>query len=131
MIKQVFYFILFTLITGLMFLCIQKYFNSNFWLTNFWFVFALLFVIVFLSFSGSLFVILKTKTNATFILLAIQVFKFFLCLLFAVIYIQFIKVKAVVFVSNFFSIYLLFSIFEIYSLLFNLRHQNKKLKTSN
>ncbi len=125
MIKQVFYFILFTLITGLMFLCIQKYFNSNFWLPNFWFVFALLFVIVFLSFSGSLFVILKTKTNATFILLAIQVFKFFLCLLFAVIYIQFIKVKAVVFVSNFFSIYLLFSIFEIYSLLFNLRHQNK------
>ena len=33
--------------------------------------------------------------------------------------------KGLVFVGNFFSLYLLFSFFEIYTLLRNLRHQNK------
>lgn len=35
------------------------------------------------------------------------------------------KEKGMVFVLNFFSLYLLFSFFEIYCLLRNLRHQNK------
>ncbi len=35
------------------------------------------------------------------------------------------KEKGIVMVLNFFSLYLLFSFFEIYSLLRNLRHQNK------
>lgn len=35
------------------------------------------------------------------------------------------KEKGVILVLNFFSLYLLFSFFEIYSLLRNLRHQNK------
>lgn len=35
------------------------------------------------------------------------------------------KEKGIVMVINFFSLYLLFSFFEIYSLLRNLRHQNK------
>ncbi|MNW17406.1 hypothetical protein D3C71_2165850 [compost metagenome] len=36
------------------------------------------------------------------------------------------KENGFVFVLNFFSLYLLFSFFEIYCLLRNLRHQNKK-----
>ena len=35
------------------------------------------------------------------------------------------KANGMIFVFNFFSLYLLFSFFEIYSLLRNLRHQNK------
>ncbi|WP_235012492.1 hypothetical protein [Pedobacter africanus] len=44
---------------------------------------------------------------------------------FVLIYSQNTKEKGLVLVLNFFSLYLLFSFFEIYSLLRNLRHQNK------
>jgi len=51
--------------------------------------------------------------------------KMFFSLAFVLIYSLNAKEKGMIFVLNFFSLYLLFSFFEIYSLLRNLRHQNK------
>lgn len=51
--------------------------------------------------------------------------KMFFSLAFVLIYSLNAKEKGMNFVLNFFSLYLLFSFFEIYSLLRNLRHQNK------
>jgi len=53
------------------------------------------------------------------------VLKMIFSLAFVLIYSLNSKEKGVVFALNFFSLYLLFSFFEIYSLLCNLRHQNK------
>lgn len=60
------------------------------------------------------------------ILLAAIVLRLLLTLAFILIYTLKIKVEAVLFMLNFFSIYLLFTAFEIYCLLCNLRHQIKK-----
>lgn len=51
--------------------------------------------------------------------------KMFFCLAFVLIYSLKSKGNAFIFVANFFSLYFLFSFFEIYCLLRNLRHQNK------
>ena len=53
------------------------------------------------------------------------VLKMIFSLAFVLIYSLNSKEKGIVFALNFFSLYLLFSFFEIYSLLCNLRHQNK------
>ncbi|WP_219224028.1 hypothetical protein [Pedobacter antarcticus] len=53
------------------------------------------------------------------------VLKMIFSMAFVLIYSLNSKEKGVVFALNFFSLYLLFSFFEIYSLLCNLRHQNK------
>ena len=54
------------------------------------------------------------------------VLKMIFSMAFVLIYSLNTKEKGLVFALNFFSLYLLFSFFEIYSLLCNLRHQNNK-----
>lgn len=51
--------------------------------------------------------------------------KMLLCLAFILIYSLKAKGIGLIFAFNFFSLYLLFTFFEIYCLLRNLRHQNK------
>ncbi len=45
---------------------------------------------------------------------------------FVLVYLNKTKVDPILFVVNFFSVYFLFTVFEIYCLLRNLRHQIKK-----
>ena len=52
--------------------------------------------------------------------------KMIFCMAFVLIYSIKVKEMGFLFISNFFSAYLLFSAFEIYCLLRNLRHQNLK-----
>lgn len=60
------------------------------------------------------------------ILLAAIVLRLLLTLCFILFYVLKIRVNAVLFIVEFFSIYLLFTVFEIYCLLCNLRHQIKE-----
>ncbi len=60
------------------------------------------------------------------ILLSAIVLRLLLTLTFLLIYALNVKVSPVLFSVNFFSIYLLFTVFEIYCLLRNLRHQIRK-----
>ncbi|MBS7564318.1 hypothetical protein KHS38_07860 [Mucilaginibacter sp. Bleaf8] len=53
-------------------------------------------------------------------------FKLILCMFFALIYLSKYKVNDIVFVVNFFYLYFFYTAFEVYSLLTNLRVQNKK-----
>lgn len=68
----------------------------------------------------------KGGDHQSSILLAAIVLRLLLTLCFILFYIVKIRVDAVLFIVNFFSIYLLFTVFEIYCLLCNLRHQIKK-----
>ncbi|ADY53057.1 hypothetical protein Pedsa_2512 [Pseudopedobacter saltans DSM 12145] len=54
------------------------------------------------------------------------VIRLLLSMLLAVFYLNKFKVDPIIFVINFFSAYFLFTVFEIYCLLVNLRHQIKK-----
>lgn len=64
--------------------------------------------------------------NQAFIMLAAIVIRLLFSMFFVLFYLSKIKVDGLLFVANFFSIYLLFTVFEIYCLLRNLRHQIKK-----
>ncbi|MFD1631693.1 hypothetical protein [Pseudopedobacter beijingensis] len=54
------------------------------------------------------------------------VIRLLMSMLLALFYINKFKVDPIIFVVNFFSAYFLFTVFEIYCLLINLRHQIKK-----
>lgn len=64
--------------------------------------------------------------NQAFIVLSAIVFRFLGSMVYVLIYLQKNSVDGVLFIANFFSIYLLLTIFEIYSLLRILRHEIKK-----
>ena len=68
----------------------------------------------------------KGGDHQSAILLSTIVLRLLLTLCFILVYIIKVRVNAVLFMVNFFSVYLLFTAFEIYCLLCNLRHQIKK-----
>ena len=68
----------------------------------------------------------KEGDHQSAILLSTIVLRLLLTLCFILVYIIKVRVNAVLFMVNFFSVYLLFTAFEIYCLLCNLRHQIKK-----
>jgi len=92
---------------------------------KFWVVFGFLAGITFIAYVVA---DLGIKRNPEVGIMAIMgsiALKMIFSMAFVLIYSINTKEKGMVFVLNFFSLYLLFSFFEIYSLLRNLRHQNK------
>jgi hypothetical protein len=92
---------------------------------KFWIVFGFLAGITFIAYVVA---DLGMKRNPEVGIMAIMgsiALKMIFSMAFVLIYSINTKEKGMVFVLNFFSLYLLFSFFEIYSLLRNLRHQNK------
>ncbi|SMC70197.1 hypothetical protein [Pedobacter nyackensis] len=92
---------------------------------KFWVVFGFLAGITFIAYVVA---DLGMKRNPEVGVMAIMgsiALKMIFSMAFVLIYSINTKEKGMVFVLNFFSLYLLFSFFEIYSLLRNLRHQNK------
>ncbi|WP_316817147.1 hypothetical protein [Pedobacter nyackensis] len=93
--------------------------------SKFWVVFGFLAGITFIAYVVA---DLGLKRNPDVGIMAIMgsiALKMIFSMAFVLIYSVNTKEKGMVFVLNFFSLYLLFSFFEIYSLLRNLRHQNK------
>ena len=68
----------------------------------------------------------KSATLGGQIFLGATTLKLLLCMTIALIYLHKYKVNDIVFVLNYFYLYFLYTAFEIYSLLSNLRVQNKK-----
>jgi hypothetical protein len=92
---------------------------------KFWLVFGFLGGITFIAY---VVVYLGMKRNPETAIMAIMgsiALKMLFSMAFVLIYSLKSKENGFVFVLNFFSLYLLFSFFEIYCLLCNLRHQNK------
>lgn len=97
-----------------------KLFVAKFWVL-FGFLAGITFVAYILAFLG-------IKRNPEAGIMAIMgsiALKMLFSMAFVLIYSLNSKEKGLVLVLNFFSLYLLFSFFEIYALLRNLRHQNK------
>ena len=92
----------------------------------FWLVYGYMASITVLVYGVSIIGIKMGGDHQSAILLSAIVLRLLLTLCFILFYIVKIRVDAVLFIVNFFSIYLFFTVFEIYCLLCNLRHQIKK-----
>lgn len=64
--------------------------------------------------------------NQVFLVLGAVIIRLLISMLMVLFYLNKFKVEPILFVINFFSVYLLFTTFEIYCLLLNLRHQIRK-----
>jgi len=121
-----FSYLLFTAVLGIVAYLLPSMFPGVTVLTNkFWVVFGFLAGITFIAYVVA---DLGMKRNPEVGVMAIMgsiALKMIFSMAFVLIYSMNTKEKGMVFVLNFFSLYLLFSFFEIYSLLRNLRHQNK------
>ena len=130
MLKPNAYYLLFTFILGV---CIQsaQSLYPYILIPKFWVIFGFISAITLLAINICLLVTKYKNLHTTFIILAVNVIKLLFCMTLATLYLQIYTVKPVLFIGNFFLVYLLFTAFEIYTLLLNLRHLNKKIKTSN
>ena len=92
---------------------------------KFWIVFGFLAGITFIAYAVADLGIKRNPETGVMAIMGSIALKMIFSMAFVLIYSLNTKEKGMVFVLNFFSLYLLFSFFEIYCLLRNLRHQNK------
>jgi len=100
--------------------------GSQLFVPNFWLMFGFLAGITYVAY---LLVDIGIKRNPEVGIMAIMgsiAVKMLFCMAFVLIYSIKVKGIGLIFLLNFFSLYLLFSVFEVYCLLRNLRHQNLK-----
>jgi hypothetical protein len=92
---------------------------------QFWLVFGFLAVLTFIAYGLAHFGIENKPEIGVFAILGSIIIKMLFAMSFVLIYSLKQKDADIVFALNFFSLYLLFTLFEILGLLRNLRHQNK------
>ncbi|TKC13250.1 hypothetical protein FA048_00865 [Pedobacter polaris] len=92
---------------------------------KFWLVFGFLGVLTFIAYILAFIGIKRNPETGIMAIMGSIALKMLFSMAFVLIYSINNKGKDLIFVFNFFSLYLLFTGFEIYGLLRNLRHQNK------
>jgi hypothetical protein len=93
---------------------------------KFWLIFQFFSSLTFLISLGVVWAQKKDSTLGGQVFLGATTLKLLLCMTVALLYLRKNRVNDVVFVLNYFYLYLFYTAFEIYSLLSNLRDQNKK-----
>ena len=132
MLKPNAFFLLFSLIFALLILALRNFFGfQDMLVAKFWLMFAFAAGITWMAINVCMIGMNAKGSDSSFIILSANFIKLLFYMFFALFYLQTFKVKPLNFIVCFFSIYLLFTVFEIYTLLLNLRHLNKKLKTRN
>jgi hypothetical protein len=99
--------------------------NSQILASKFWVIFGFLAGITFIAYMVADIGMKRNPETGIMAIMGSIALKMIFSMAFVLIYSLNAKEKGMVFVLNFFSLYLLFSFFEIFSLLRNLRHQNK------
>lgn len=124
--KFTLYYVLYTLVlAGVAFALPHMFPQVTLLVKKFWLVFCFIGVLTYIAYMTAFFGIKMDPQAGIMAIMGSIVLKMIFSLAFVLIYSLNSKEKGVVFALNFFSLYLLFSFFEIYSLLCNLRHQNK------
>ncbi|TZF81285.1 hypothetical protein FW774_18605 [Pedobacter sp. BS3] len=106
-------------------LLVQHIVGEAFFIPKFWVVFGFIAVTTLIASLGALQGIKRSGDLSVYIILGATTIKLLLCMGLAVFYLLNFKVKGMIFAADFFSVYLLFTAFEVYTILHNLRHQNK------
>jgi hypothetical protein len=99
---------------------------STFFISKFWVIFGFMAGITLIVYLVSWFGIKKGGESQVLIVMGAIVIRLLISMLLVLFYLNKFKVDPIIFVINFFSVYFLFTTFEIYCLLLNLRHQIKK-----
>lgn len=124
--RSILYYIIYTaLLAGIAFFIPSVFPTIKILTTKFWLVFGFLSGITFIAFVVAFLGIKRNPETGILAIMGSIAIKMLFSMAFVLIYSINNKGKDVVFVLNFFSLYLLFTFFEIYCLLRNLRHQNK------
>jgi hypothetical protein len=126
MLRFILYYLLYTAVLAGIALSLPSLFPEIRLLADkFWVVFGFLSGITFIAYIVAFLGINRNPESGILAIMGSIAIKMLFSMAFVLIYSLNHKEKDLVFVFNFFSLYLLFTFFEIYSLLRNLRHQNK------
>ncbi|MGY4383729.1 hypothetical protein ACVWYN_000748 [Pedobacter sp. UYP24] len=126
LIRFAFFYLIFTLLLGVIAFVLQKtYGDVRILADKFWIVFGFLAMLTFIAYVVAHIGIKKNPETGVMAIMGSIAIKMLFSMAFVLIYSLKSKEKGIVFALDFFSLYLLFSSFEIYCLLRNLRHQNK------
>jgi len=122
-------FVLCSLLIGVPPALVGYFYGTHLLSPHFNFMFAFFCMVTFIT---CYLVLIGQRYNNTMgaqLFLAATVVKLLACMAFAIAYLLKYTANATIFVSSFFYLYFSFTVFEVYSLLTNLRVQNKKEKT--
>lgn len=97
---------------------------------KFWVIFGAIALLTLMAYIFSWIGIRKGGEFSVLAILGGILLKLIFCMVLVLVYLQKFKVNDLVFAGNFISLYFLFTAFEVYALLCNLRHQNKHLENT-
>ncbi|WP_316830812.1 hypothetical protein [Pedobacter aquatilis] len=120
------YLIFVGLLIGIIAILPMVFPDAKLFVNNFWLLFGFLAGITYIAYMLVDIGIKKDPEVGIMAIMGSIAVKMIFCMAFVLIYSIKEKGIGLVFLLNFFSLYLLFSVFEIYCLLRNLRHQNLK-----
>lgn len=118
-------FLIYTVVIGIAAWAIEISSERDLLVPKFWVLFGFLAVLTGSAYMFSWIGLQRNGKESVMLLMASIIVKFLMAALFVLFYIKKIQVDKVTFVTEFVLLYLLFSIFEIWALLINLRHPNK------
>jgi len=121
----IFYLIYTLTLAGIAYVLQNQFSDLRILASNFWMMFGFLAGITFIAYAVADLGIKRNPGSGIMAIMGSIALKMIFSMAFVLIYSLNSNEKGKVFVLNFFSLYLLFSFFEIYCLLRNLRHQNK------
>src|SRR5690606_30379735 len=118
------YFSLYTL--GLALICwtlMDVFSLAEFFIPKFWVIFGFMAGITLMVYVVSITGIKNGGEHQVFLVMGAIVIRLLISMLIVLFYLNTFKIDPILFVINFFSVYFLFTVFEITCLLVNLRHQ--------
>ena len=121
---SLFFYLVFVIFLAIMPVAAQHNGYANWLVDKFWLIFFFLSGLTFLVLFSILIVQQKNEDYYVQGFLAATTVKILACLVFIVVFLMKNKVNKYVFLADFFYIYLLNMVFEVYLLLRNLRHKN-------
>jgi len=117
-------FVIFVLLLAVLPYLAQHSSYADWLIPKFWLLFFFISGLTFIAVSAIVLVQSKNRDYYTQAFLASTTIKILACLFFIVIFLMKNKVNKYVFLGDFFYVYLLNMVFEVYVLLRNLRHKN-------
>ncbi len=123
-IPSIFAYLVFAVLLAIMPIAAQHNGYADWLVSGFWLIFFFLSGLTFLVLISILIVQQKNEDYYVQGFLAATTVKILACLVFIVVFLMKNKVNKYVFLADFFYIYLLNMVFEVYVLLRNLRHKN-------
>lgn len=129
--KSLLQYLLFTFLLGLTaYLIHQQYPGAGLLIPKFWVIFGAIALLTLLAYIFSWIGIRKGGEFSIVAIMGSILLKLLFCMVLVLVYLLKFKVNDIIFAANFISLYFLFTGFEVYALLCNLRHQNKNSKNS-